>query len=189
MPDAKLTAVRQWIALALPDLSEIRILRSPAATAPIPEGAEFPFGAIGWTADIAKSATPHEVTTREWAGSGSDPGPGPGNENAFWQRRYQRRRRTCQVRIYGNREGSEDIWDLSTLLRQTLRRFDVLQILKDAGIGVVPLGEPADASDLRGESWVSIVMLDFGILYVQADSNKIARIETVSGFTFNGEPI
>lgn len=189
MPDAKLSAARDWIVLALPELTDVRILRSPASTAPMPEGSKFPFGAIGWTADVPRSATPHEETTNEWAGDGPDEGPGPGHENEFWQRRWQRRRRTLQVRLYGNREGSEDIWDFASRLRQTLRRFDVLQGFKTAGISAIALGEPADASEIRGESWQSIVMLDFGILYVQADSNKIPAIETVSGFTFNGEPI
>jgi hypothetical protein len=189
MPDAKLTAAREWIASALPDLSDVLILRQPLATAPIPAGDNFPFAGIGWLADVPLSATPYEVTTSEFAGEGPDPGPGPGNENAFWQRRYQRRRRTLQVRLYGNRDAAEDIWDYASLLRQTLRRFDVLQLLKAAGLSIIALGEPTDASEIRGTNWVSIVMLDFGILYVQTDSNTIPVIETVSTISFSDGPV
>lgn len=175
--DPKLESARKWIDLALPQLGGRITFRRQTKGGAVRFDV-FPCATLAWGVDRPISATPFEHLTKDQTGSGAHGG------NEYYQDRYLRRRRTLAVELY-SQEG--EAFDLSAELRMSLRRPEILALMKTEEIGLLLISDAIDESGLLDTNWEDTVAIDFALSYLTTERSGVPSVDSVD-FTIDGEP-
>lgn len=170
-PSAALEAFRQWVALALPTLSEVVLAKQDKADA---SRAALPYATVERTR-LTDLASPYRRVGGTKAG-----GPtGETNELELTQVKDL----IVMLSIYG-----DDGPDLLDLLPMAHGRTESQALLETAGIAVRELGDAQNTRELRSTVHEASAFQEFAVTFCREDSSTVGTIETAEIMGYDAIP-